>query len=149
MGKYTIDPAPLHGVVFDFRPQPSDRKCTFFKNRKLKIPEPEVESMLIVKNKKIYNIGIILFLRYFDQGRRQSLPKIFAPYVRVYGHTRAKMILVPPMVEISKNKDGSLITKTNKLFNRTLFDFRFRRFPLPVFKKRATSGLKVRTGSRK
>ena len=131
MGKYTIDPAPLHGVVFDFRPQPSDRKCTFFKNRKLKISEPEVESMLIVKNKKIYNIGIILFLRYFDQGRRQSLPKIFAPYVRVYGHARTKMILVPPMVDISKNENRTLITKMSFLIEYFLtsgsdyFHFRF------------------------
>ena len=92
--------------------------------------------MLIKKSTKFYSISIVLLLRYFDQERRQSLLKIFGPYVRVYGHARTKMILVPPVIDISKNKDMTLIAKTHELFNRTFFDFRFRRFPFPVFEKR-------------
>ena len=105
--------------------------------------------MLIEKSTKFYSISIVLLLQYFDQERRHSLPKIFGPYVRVYGHARTKMILVPPMVEISKNEDRTLITKNHELFNRTLFDFRLRLFPLPVLEKTRCFRFGVGIGSQK
>ena len=55
------------------------------------------------------------------------------------------MILVPPMVDISKNENRTLITKTHELFNRILFDFRIRLFSLPVFEKHTGSGLRSET----
>ena len=67
--------------------------------------------------------------------------KIFAPYVIVYGHTRTKMIIAATSIEKSKNEDRTLITKTHELSDEILFDFRLRRFQLPVSKKQPTSGL--------
>ena len=58
--------------------------------------------------------------------------KNFAPYVRVYGHTRTKMILAANSIEKSKNEDRTLITKTQDLSDDILFDFRLRCFQLPV-----------------
>ena len=75
--------------------------------------------------------------------------KIFAPYVIVYGHIRSKMILAADRIEKSRNEDRTLITKTHKLSDEILFDFRLRCFQLPVSEKQLTSGLGVETGSRK
>ena len=75
--------------------------------------------------------------------------KIFAPYVIVYGHIRSKMILAADRIVKSRNEDRTLITKTHKLSDEILFDFRLGRFQLPVSEKQPTSGLEVPTGSRK
>ena len=82
--------------------------------------------MLDEKRKKFCFGGAILLFRYFEQGRRQSDLKIFAPYARVYGHTRTKMVLVDFRIKKSKNEVRTLITKTQELSNEILFDFRFR-----------------------
>ena len=71
--------------------------------------------------------------------------KIFAPYVIVYGHTRTKMIIAATSIEKSKNEDRTLITKTHELSDEILFDFRLRRFQLPVSKKQPTSGLRSKS----
>ena len=68
--------------------------------------------------------------------------KIFASYVIVYRHTRPKMILPTTRIEESKNEDMTLITKTHELSDEVLFDFRLRRFKLPVYQKQPTSGLR-------
>ena len=68
--------------------------------------------------------------------------QIFAPYVRVYGHTRAKMILAATRLEKSKNEDRTLITKTDELSDEIFFDFRFGCFQLPVSEKQSTSGMR-------
>ena len=105
--------------------------------------------MLDEKRIQFCNVSHILLFRYFEQERCQRLLKIFAPYVTVYGHTRTKMILAATRFEKSKNEDRHLITKTHGLSDELFFDFRFRRFQLPVSEKQATSGFEVPTGSRK
>ena len=95
------------------------------------VQNPGTGSRKFAKSWTFHSISIILRLRYFDQERHKSLSKIFAPYVIVYGHARTKMIL-----DIWKNQDMTLITKTDELFIWTLFDFRFRRFPFSVVEKR-------------
>ena len=102
--------------------------CLFFRNRKLKIPEPEVDNMLDEKRIQFCNVSPILILRYFDHGRRQRLLKTFAPYGRVYRQTRTKMILAATRFEKSKNEDSTFITKTRELSDEILFDFRLRTF---------------------
>ena len=118
----------------------------FFGNRKLKISEPEVENMFGEKRMQFCTVSPILLFWYFDHGRRQRLLKIFAPYGRVYRHTRTKMILATTRIEISKNQDRTFITKTHELSDEILFDFRFRCFPLPVSGKQPTSGFDLSTG---
>ena len=81
------------------------------------------------------SVSPILLFEYFEQGRRQRLLKIFAPYVTVYGHTRTKMILAATRFEKSKNEDGALITETDELSDEIFFDFRFGYFQLPVSEK--------------
>ena len=105
--------------------------------------------MLAEKRIQFCNASHILLFRYFEQGRCQRLLKIFAPYVTVYGHTRTKIILAATGFEESKNEDRTLITKTHGLSDEIFFDFRFRRFQLPVSKKQATSGFEVPPGSGK
>ena len=82
----------------------------FFVNRKLKISEPEVKNMLDEKRVQFCSVSTFLRLRYFDQGRRQRLLKIFASYARVYRHTRTKMVFVASRFEESKNEDKTSIT---------------------------------------
>jgi len=50
------------------------------------------------------------------------------------------MILAATRFEKSRNEDRTLITKTHELSDEILFDFRLRRFQLPVSKKQPTSG---------
>ena len=71
--------------------------------------------------------------------------KNFLSYVTVYGYTRTKMILAATRIEKSKNEDRTLITKTHELSDEILFDFRLRRFQLPVSKKQPTSGLRSKS----
>ena len=68
--------------------------------------------------------------------------KIFSAYVIVYGQTRTKMVIAATRIELSKNEDRTLITKTHELSDEILFDFRFRCFQLPVSEKQSTSGLR-------
>ena len=119
----------------------------FFGNRKLKISEPEVENMFGEKRMQFCTISPILLFWYFDHGRRQRLLKIFAPYGRVYRHTRTKMILATTRIEISKNEDRTLITKTHELSDEILFDFRFRWLELPVCEKLANFRFEVGNGN--
>ena len=125
---YITQPGLLHGVFFHLRSQPQNRKLPFFGNRKLKISEPEVENMLDEKRMKFCTGSPILLFWYFDDGRRQRLLKIFAPYGRVYRHTRTKTILAITRVEKSKNEDRTSITKTHELSDEILFNFRSRCF---------------------
>ena len=114
----------------------SNRNWAIFSiNRKFKISEPEVKNIPDRKRIKFQVVSKISVWWYFEQGRRQRLLKIFAPYVLVYGHTRTKMVLVVTRIEISKNEDRTLITKTHELSDEILFDFRFRWLELPVFEK--------------
>ena len=85
--------------VSTFKPEMS----YFFINRKFKISEPEVRNIPDRKRIKFQVVSKISVWWYFEQGRRQRLLKIFAPYVLVYGHTRTKMVLVVTRIEISKN----------------------------------------------
>ena len=55
------------------------------------------------------------------------------------------MILAATRIEKSKNEDRTLITKTHELSDEILFDFRLRRFQLPVSKKQPTSGLRSKS----
>ena len=82
--------------------------------------------MLVEKRTKICNGSAILLFRYFEQERRQSALKNFAPYARVYGHARTKMVLGNSRIMESKNQVRTLVTKTHELSNEVLFDFRFR-----------------------
>ena len=116
-------------------------------NRKFKISEPEVRNIPDRKRIEFQVISKISVWWYFEQGRRQRLLKIFAPYVLVYGHTRTKMVLVVTRIEISKNEDRTPITKTHELSDEILFDFRFRWLELPVCEKLANFRFEVGNGS--
>ena len=49
LGVSIVRPGLLHGVLFDFRSEPPNRKLAVFGNRKLKTSKPEVEKYLIGK----------------------------------------------------------------------------------------------------
>ena len=134
--------------IFDFRFRPQTGNRPFFENRKFLSLKPEVENMLNEKRIQFCSVSHILFFRYFDQGRRQGLLKIFAPYVIVYGHTRPKMILAATRIEESKNEDMTLITK--------LMSFPIDTFRLPItmigtsgFRKTVYFRFEIGNGSRK
>ena len=121
----------------------------FFINRKFKISEPEVKNIPDRKRIKFQVVSKITVWWYFELGKRQRLLKNLASYVLVYGHTRTKMILVITRIEISKNEDRTLITKTHELSDEILIDFRFRWLELPVFEELAHFRSEVGNGSRK
>ena len=119
---------------------PKTGSWLFFGNRKLKTSKPEVENESDEKRIQFCSVSPILLFEYFEQGRRQRLLKIVAPYVTVYGHNQTKMILAANRFEQSKNEDRTFITKTDELSDEIVFDFRFGCFQLPVFEKQPTSG---------
>ena len=59
------------------------------------------------------------------------------------------MILASIRIENSKNEDMTPTTKTPKLSNEILFDFRLRCLELPVYEKQLISGLRSETEVKK
>ena len=114
--------------VSDFRPEVGQ----FFENRKFQSLKPEVDKYLIGKLVSFCNESPIFVFWFLNPGGHQNH---FCPGMSIYSYIESKnfqKLLAPLMFKIPPNWHCTYDLEFDSLSFWNIFDFRFRKFQLPV-----------------